>query len=323
MRGESPEGGMVHLLNAKGNFVKTILKKGQGPEEAMYYSAMKLYSDDLYLLVNVGKEVMRYSLKKRKFTDRFRLPDEIGTASDFEILDSNRFIFYKDAIAVEGEEYKLYVYNKESEQIEQKWLPLNKEATSYISFSQTDCLYKLKDICYFSEVFQKGIYEVNPKELKGYITFVDNKYTIPDNILYNSYASLMEFVDVCDYSPYIWEHRNLREGPHFITAYYTYNKKFHWNVIDKQKKESHSYSNINDDVLLHEEMPIKEYMYHSNIQGNIRYFSLSYDMLHKVMEKKKANGTLEEFAKRHKKIMQIYEHMSEDTNDIIVMFHEK
>ncbi len=55
----------------------------------------------------------------------------------------------------------------------------------------------------------------------------------------------------------------------------------------------------------------------------MRYFRLPYDLLQKVMEQKEANGELDAYAKAHPDVMALYETMNEDTNDLIVVFHEK
>lgn len=41
------------------------------------------------------------------------------------------------------------------------------------------------------------------------------------------------------------------------------------------------------------------------------------------MEQKEANGELDAYAKAHPDVMALYETMNEDTNDLIVVFHEK
>lgn len=323
VKGLSPDNGYVHLFDRNGKFIKTILKGGQGPKEAgMNLSAMKLNGDNLYFLINGGMEMMCYSLKEGQITDRFRLPEEIFAACDFEVLDTDLYIFYKDMTRIGGKEYKLYVYDKTKEQIEKRWIALNKESTSYLSFGQSDCLYKHGGKCYFHEVFQKGIYEVGTDSLQGHVTFKANKYTMPDNVLYDSYPSLVDFVIFCQGASYVWAYRSLREGSRFITATYQVGKDYYWHVMDKKEQLSHSYARIEDDVLLEAEISLKDYMFQTNIQEDMRIFSLPYDLLDGVMQKKDS-GQLVAFAHKNPKLMNIYQHMNEDSNEIIVMFHEK
>ena len=102
-----------------------------------------------------------------------------------------------------------------------------------------------------------------------------------------------------------------------------HNMTLYWNVIDKRAWTSRSYTKIKDDVLLDAEMPLREYMYQKGVQEDVRYFRLPYDLLQKVMEQKEANGELDAYAKAHPDVMALYETMNEDTNDLIVVFHEK
>ena len=172
------------------------------------------------------------------------------------------------------------------------------------------------------EVFQKGIYEVGTDSLQGHVTFKANKYTMPDNVLYDSYPSLVDFVIFCQGASYVWAYRSLREGSRFITATYQVGKDYYWHVMDKKEQLSHSYARIEDDVLLEAEISLKDYMFQTNIQEDMRIFSLPYDLLDGVMQKKDS-GQLVAFAHKNPKLMNIYQHMNEDSNEIIVMFHEK
>ena len=314
--------GMLHLFDRNGRFLETILKKGQGPEEAINITTMKLCGNDLYFLVNVNEEIIRYSLKDRKLVERFRLPSEVTPVADFEITEAGTYLLYHDFTNGRAEEYKLYVYDKQADKILYKWLPMHSASTEYLSFSQNDCLYQRNGEFYFYEVFQKGVYKVKEGELEGYIAFKDNKYTFPDDKLYASY-DFMSFYKYATDCPYVWSHRLLYEGPHFITSAFLFKDDFYWNLIDKQNWTSSSYTHVYDDVLLDTEMSCEDYMFQTNIQGDVRYFTLSYGLLSEVMEEKKEKGELEAYAQKHPDLIRTYEQMSEDTNDIIVMFHEK
>lgn len=319
IKGKSADGD-IHLFDKEGNYLETILKRGEGPEEAANVKAMKIWGNDVFLLVNVGTEVMRYSLSQRRFVDRFRLPDEIFASADFEILNENKYVFYKDIANGNSEnEWKLYVYDKKFKKVDYKWIPLNSKSTEYISFGQTDCLYHLNNKFYFYEIFQNGIYELNEESIKGHIAFKNNKYSFPNNCLYGSYT-FDSFIQFCKESPYVWAHRDMYEGNHFMISNYIYKNNFYWNVIDKKKNISNSYLAINDDVLLDGIFSTEDYLYQTNCQDSIYYFTLSYSSLDEIMQHK-VEG--DEFLEKHHELQQIYKNMDEDTNDIIIKFYEK
>ena len=321
IKGKSVEG-EVHLFDNKGNYLETILKRGGGPDEAANVWSVKVHDNEVLFLVNAGMEIMRYSLKERRMVGRFRLPDHVVSIADFEMLSDNKFILYKNLTnRLKEDEYKLYLYDAIQGEITDCWLPLNSESTEYISFSQTDCLYQRNGKIYFYEVFQKGVYELSENSLNGYISFRDNKYMIPDNELYDDYT-FESFINYCMGCPFIWAHRGLYEGHHYILSNYMYKNKYYWNVIDKQQELSNSYRMVADDVFLEDVICTDDYPFHVNIQNSVRYFTLSYTQLVEFL-KKKTTESLSDYLKRHALLKSIYENSNEDCNDLIIKLYEK
>lgn len=56
-------------FNNEGRYLKTVLKWGQGPEEAYDIWSIKLLDGSIYLLINSGTEVVEYSLQKQKMVE--------------------------------------------------------------------------------------------------------------------------------------------------------------------------------------------------------------------------------------------------------------
>ncbi|MCS3265936.1 6-bladed beta-propeller [Bacteroides fragilis] len=83
------------MFNNEGRYLKTVLKWGQGPEEAYDIWSIKLLDGSIYLLINSGTEVVEYSLQKQKMVERFRLPSEILSATDFVVDNGGNYIFLK------------------------------------------------------------------------------------------------------------------------------------------------------------------------------------------------------------------------------------
>ena len=94
VQGKSDQGG-VHLFNNEGRYLKTVLKWGEGAEEAYDVWSIKLLDGSIYLLINSGTEVVEYSLQKQKMVERFRLPSEILSATDFVVDNGGNYIFLK------------------------------------------------------------------------------------------------------------------------------------------------------------------------------------------------------------------------------------
>ncbi|UVS40070.1 hypothetical protein NXV60_03240 [Bacteroides fragilis] len=102
---------------------------------------------------------------------------------------------------------------------------MDKKSSEYISFDQSDCLYRVQDEIYYYEVFRNGICRLSANDMTGYIAFKQNEYTFPEKELYNEDHTFQSFIDVCENSPFIWAHRNLFEGERFVSSTYMYKKR--------------------------------------------------------------------------------------------------
>ena len=319
VQGKSDQGG-VHLFNNEGRYLKTVLKWGQGPEEAYDIWSIKLLDGSIYLLINSGTEVVEYSLQKQKMVERFRLPSEILSATDFVVDNGGNYIFLKSiSREKKKEEYKLYVYNKKEGTIVNRILNMDKKSSEYISFDQSDCLYRVQDEIYYYEVFRNGICRLSANDMTGYIAFKQNEYTFPEKELYNEDHTFQSFIDVCENSPFIWAHRNLFEGERFVSSTYMYKKELFWNIIDKSDYSVHSYKWVYDDLILNEVVPVEDYLYRANVQENIHYYTLSFYDFDRIMQlKKKCKKSVGE-----KCMVKLDDMLDENSNDIIVCFYEK
>lgn len=113
--------------------------------------------------------------------ERFRLPSEILSATDFVVDNGGNYIFLKSiSREKKKEEYKLYVYNKKEGTIVNRILNMDKKSSEYISFDQSDCLYRVQDEIYYYEVFRNGICRLSANDMTGYIAFKQNEYTFPE-----------------------------------------------------------------------------------------------------------------------------------------------
>lgn len=316
VEGKSKHGG-VHLFDNNGHYMHTLLNWGQGPDEATDIWAMKIFQDAVYLLVNSGTELIKYSLSTQKIEWRFKLPNEIISATDFEIIHNNKFIFLKSVSReLSSKECKLYIYNNMNNQIEGRMLELDKKASEYISFSQSDCLYRFQNHIRYYEVFRNGICEIECDSLSGYLGFKSNKYTFSEDELYMDSYTFETFIEACRSSKYIWGHCNLYEGKRFISSTYNYNNDLYWNLVDKLTNSSKSYKWVNDDLIFNEISLVEDYLFRINVQNDCHYFALSYydlDRMIQKMDKEKISSRL----------MRLYKRMDDGSNDLVICFHEK
>lgn len=315
--GQCAEGHILQF-DGRGAYCKTLLGIGNGPKEAVDVISMKLYGNSLYCLVNYGTELLKLNLTDGSEEWRMRMPDTICSAADFEPLSENQFLFLKSVYrGSPTHESRLYAYDRTANRILAERLELDRRTGQYISFGQKNCLYRYRDSIRYYEVFRKGILQYNDTrlDLQGYLSFVENVYSFPDDRLFGEYT-FESFIETCEESPYIWAHSNLYEGERFITSVFRYRHHLYLNVIDKCSSRSHSYRWMRDDIVTDAVTPVEEGLSRLAVAGRVHYYTLSYDCLSRLIESKPASGF-------NQQLQDATAGMNEDANDLVICLYEK
>lgn len=242
----------VGLFSRKGEFLRPIVRIGRGPEELLTIEDMCLnkYCNTLDILCNYGQNIYRYDLQDFSLKDRLSLDSkDIVSATGIAPVDSSCYLVYKQYPYSKSQDYKLYLYDAETGDVKNRFLPMNEKLAENLAFSQDNNVYEFDGAVYYYEAFGKCIYRYSQGGMVPYVTWAENKYSLPDNILEEAGPNIMEFVQMLQQSPYVWGHINFyRCGNRFFSTYMC-GKNCYLNIIDLDKESSSSYSCIKDDMI--------------------------------------------------------------------------
>ncbi len=244
----------LDFFDNNGTFISSIIEVGRARNEVI--NIVDLYYDQeqkqLEILADYGMNVRIYSLTERAVVDRFDLPQSICIAKAISKLDENRYVFYKNLGYDESEDFKIFVYNRQSESVEHKYLPFNSKHVENISFSQSNNLYKKGDDVIFYEAFLDKGYRIAQNSISDYFIFDKKGLAVPQQKLNVEYHDVSEFVDICEQNKYIFAHIDCYEYKDMLFSRYKYNDKSYINVANLKKLSSESYTAINDDFITNE-----------------------------------------------------------------------
>ncbi|MFI3265388.1 MAG: 6-bladed beta-propeller [Rikenellaceae bacterium] len=247
------------LFDNGGQFISSIVNIGRGRDEVL--NIMDIYYDSkaeqIEILADFGMKVLIYSLNNSEIVDKFDLPQSIFVARSLSKLDDDRYVFYKDDAYDDSENYKVLVYNRASDTIEQKFIHfINIES---ISFSQSNNLYKNGDDVIFYEAFLDKGYRISRDTITEYFTFDKGSRAVPENQLNREHGDLMDFVDMCTANNYIYGHINCYEYNDMIFSLFRHNEESYINIANLNKCTSESYTSINDDLVSGEAVNLPAY----------------------------------------------------------------
>lgn len=305
--------GLVLTFDKNGNFIRSLLTRGQGADEVIDISSVKLIDNKLYALVNLGRELWTIDPYNGQITDKFEIPEEIRYPKDFNIVGNN-IVFYKSMtnLALDNEQYKLYVYNMTDKSVVRRYLPIDKVSCEYISFSPNGNIVADKDgSLLFMEVFQNGIMRLDSLgNANSYISFVPNKYTFPDSKLHGN-NTFEGFINYCKASDYIWAHVSINKLPDLILSYFIFQEETYLNIINTVTASSQSSTTIIDDLVSDTKTEVSEWGKIIGTRDNNLYVSYPYMLFENY---KKGFSTAYD---------DIFSTMNPDSNDLIIVFHEK
>lgn len=238
----------VALFDNDGRYVRSLVKRGNGPKEMLNIVSVKLNGEILEVLGNYGCVLNNYDIKSGEVIETIDIQGtEIFCAADFCKMDDGSYVFYKNLSYSEDPEYKLYLWNKESG-VTRTYLPLDKQLAELVSFDQKVNLWKHGKDVFFYDVFAKGLYKVEKDKLVPYIGFVENSYSMSDDVYNSNYNDLMDFVENCRNSGYVWGNMNMFVSSNHALSEYNVGKHKYLNIIDLNKQKSVSFVKIYDDL---------------------------------------------------------------------------
>lgn len=242
--------GLLLAFDAAGNYIKPLIRRGQGPDEVMHLGAVKARGGHIYALVNGGRELWQIDPMSGTVTDKMKVPDELCYPDNFNFIGDN-IVFYKDLMnqANSDIQYHLAVYDPADGHIVAQHYPIDTEASQYIILSSNGSLeYESDTTLLYMRSFMPGVDRIGLDSVKPYIRFTENKYTFPHEKLHGNYT-FMDFVNYCRECDYIWMHNNINVGRNIIMSTFDYHGNRYTNFINIGDCSSQSALSVHDDIV--------------------------------------------------------------------------
>lgn len=242
---------LVSEFDEAGRLIKHLIKQGRGPEEMLNVLAIKInpYNQCLEILGDYGQRLCRVDLSTSAFKGGFSIGEtEIIVAENFAPLSDGMYAFYKNLPYSEAEEYKVYVYDEAKSSVICCGIPLEKDIAELVSMVQKNNLFCFDDKVLFYECFMNTMFEVKQDTIAPFLTFASNEYLFPETALHENYRGLNEFVERCRESDWIWSHQNFYPLKEILISTYRYQNCRYINLIDTEKKQSHSFRFVYEDI---------------------------------------------------------------------------
>lgn len=242
--------GLLLAFDAEGNYIKPLIRRGQGPDEVMHLGAVKSRGSHIYALVNGGRELWQIDPMTGAVVDKMKVPDELCYPDNFNFIGSN-IVFYKDLVnqAIPGTQYHVSVYDPVGKRVVAQHYPIDAELSQYIILSSNGSLeYESDTTLLYMRSFMPGIDHVGIDSVKPYISFTENRYTFPAEKLHGNYT-FMDFVNYCRECDYLWMHNNINAGRNIIMSTFDYQGNRYTNFINLGDRSSQSALTVFDDIV--------------------------------------------------------------------------
>ena len=253
--------GLLLQFDSEGQFIKTLLTKGQGPDEVLNLQRVRSDGDYLYCLCDFGKVIKRYSTKESAFDSTFTVPAEILYPDDFIKVGDN-LVFFKSKCDLENDstQYHLYVYDTAGESVKERYSEIDREASEYISVSPPANFCPDTDGgALFIKAFADGIIRIDSKgNIADYITFKTNEYTFPEEKLHGK-NTFMQFIEYCMESDYMWAFNRIRTDGSTAFFGFQYKNNPYLAFLDRDSGVVATSSIVNDDIFAGSGIPVSEW----------------------------------------------------------------
>lgn len=258
IRGEF-DGKDIHVCGTDGKLVRSLVAYGRSDREVLNIQSFRFnkYKNTIDVLCNYGAEIFQYTLDGR-LINKIKMPENsIAYAKDFIPINSTEYVVYKDLSYLQDSEYKIYIYDSENNIVTNQFMALDKVEAEIVSIGQKNNLFEKGGDVLFYDVTLDGIYRIHADSLKRYVSFENNKYSLPKDIVGKS-SDLTTYIDNCINSNSIWAHINMIEYADILYSTYSLQEKERYlNLIDIGNKESNSYFYIKDDLISETVFPIQ------------------------------------------------------------------
>ena len=222
----------VHIYDKKTEELKSIAKKGNGPEEFTTISDVFISSQIIHVLDMMKMTVRRYDLNGN-FINAHKLPDYFDAIA---VFDSLSIAGFKKVNYSSKEDKRINVLSKKGSgvfEIEKGFLPVPGIADER-SFSQATALYTVNDTMRFTRPFSDTIYNVFKDAVEPQYLLDFSPHTLPYEWYYEDKLDLLGFVEKTKGSKHVWNINCVYENNTHLFFVFRYSNKIYSCFYDKR-----------------------------------------------------------------------------------------
>jgi len=308
-------GSKAHILNANDGSIQSLIKKGKAPEECNTIGNIYIENKNINIYDRILSIIFTYN-ENGQLINRTKVEGEFEETIN---IDANSSVFYNFF----GENL-ITIFENSDYSTGKKFLPNFKpEIASERYFHQNIALYKFGDTTCLFKPFSDYVYNITKTDVLPRYKFELGKHKVPQNLYENPTIKLIEFVNECKSSDYIWNINNFYESKNFIFFTFSFGARKYFAFYDKLKNKCFSSNKFYDDVATYiEENEIPYYFVPIGVDEDCIYFVAEafhlIDNLANLKDNKPA--IYNKITEKEADLSKIYTDLSLDSNPIIIKY---
>lgn len=311
----------IWFINGEGEILNRIEAIGQGPGEYEMISDLLLDAENKTVEIldgDVGK-IIAYSFNG-EFLYEWK-NTAFHMAKSFAKISDEIYTIYGGVSFEMNTAHRLLYVSKPENKIINKFFPIGKEAR-FAVFLDRDNFWRLGKDLYFSFTFQDTVYRLGEEGPQPYLGFDYGKYTLPGDIMEGDFSDVMEFIEYCRQTPAAYQAANFFETDKLFFFTFEHQSRRYQGYFDKRNADLKIVSGlttsegdeIDDDLYYFLKYP-------RGVGERALYFEIEpYDMIVRFNEikQKVTEGEWERLLQKHKPVMDLYQSLSKDDNNILI-----
>lgn len=309
------------LINIEGEVLNKIENIGQGPGEYGVISDLLIDVENNTVEILDGDQgkIITYGFNG-EFLDEWN-NTAFHMAKSFGKISDDIYTLYGGVSFEMNIGHRLLYVSKKQNKVTKKYFPVGKEAR-FAVFLDRDNFWRLGKDLHFSFTFQDTIYRLREEGPEPYVGFDYGEYSLPRDIMEKDFSNVMEFIEYCRQTPAAYQAANFFETDKLL--FFTFEHQSHrfQGYYDKKSANLKIVSGLTtsdgDEVADELYYFLK---YPRGVGENALYFEIEpYDLIVRFngIKEKVTEGEWERLLQKHKPLMDLYQSLSKDDNNILV-----
>jgi hypothetical protein len=229
---------VIVVFNPDGSFLKTINKKGNGPEEYVSLDdiAINRFSGNLEVLSSIGRYINVYNASNDTLIERIKFPEKLPVVHNFHHLTSDIYVFF-----AQPDKAEIYFYSKNSKEIIQSDYSLPEWFNQKTVFVTTkNPFYVYNDSLRFVQIYNGDVFSISPADYKLHPKFIWNfgqanfaPDVLPKDKSMEYYLDLLKKISI----NYAVLFQIYQENSNYYFTRFKFKNRYKHLVFDKKKNE--------------------------------------------------------------------------------------